>query len=202
MYIFNFKNYYLICMMIVLSSCIGTNYNTHLVDKNQSEDIVFFDTDSTIISLSGHMKEWNKYLGVINIEDSVNNSDYLKLYIQVENDCQPITVERFAIKIELLKEGELIYLENGYIYWADDIYMQSNPVSLSDSLKNNNYPSVTTYCDPYLYTIISKDKQLIDCDTLIVKPDIKFTVNDNQYHIQRTDTLYRTVEKSFRLISY
>lgn len=202
MSVLNFKNYYLIFMMTILSSCIEVNHRTPLVDKSQSEDVTFFDSDSTVMYLSGHMKEWNKFWGIINMDDTPKESDYLELYVQVHNDCKPILIERFKIQVELLKNGELICLENGYIYWADDVYAKKNPVSLNDSLNNNSYPNVESYCDPYLYTIMSEDKLLIGCDTLIVKPDIKFTINNNKYHIQRTDTLYRIVEKKTRFIHF
>lgn len=200
MSVFNFKNCCLIFMMIILSSCIRVNYSSPLVDKNQSKNIIIFDSDSTKIYLSGHMKEWDKFWGIINMDDTPKESDDLTLHVQAKNNCNPITIERFSIRIELLKDGVLTCLENGYIYWADDVYMRSYPVSLNDSLKNNNYPSVESYCDPYLYTVMSEDKQLIGCDTLIVKPDIQFIVNNNKYHIQRIDTLYRTVEKQTCLI--
>lgn len=198
MYIFNFKNYYLICMMIVLSSCIGTNYSTPLVDKNQSEDIVIFDADSTIISLYGHMKEWNKFWGIVDV-DSPKDYECLFLCIKVKYRY-PIFVKDLNVDIEAIKEGKVSPICEGVVYY--NTWSEMLKININDTIKNYSYGEDEYNSSDGLCYIDSRDKKLIGCDTLIIYPKIKFSTNGKEYSISRTDTLYRTVEKSFRLISY
>lgn len=182
--------------MIIVSSCIEVNHRTPLVDKNRSKDIIIFDSDSTKIYLSGHMKECNKFGGIVDTDTSKDSND---VYLCIKTRYKyPIFINDLNINIEVVKGGKIYSIDEGVIYY--NTWTNKLQIGVNDTISNYYYGEEEYNSSDGLCYIDSRDKKLVGCDTLIIKPDIKLSINNNKYHIQSIDTLYRTVEKKTRFI--
>jgi hypothetical protein len=204
MCLFNFSKKIIIALIIpFFVSCYNANYKTEL-QKEDGSDIILYQQDTVVISVTGSMKEWNYNFGIIR-DDPFRDTDFVNLYVNLKN-VKFVEVKKFSLKIwygksnidglELIKDGS-IHEYNSFIF--DKRHQLAN---ITDTVGDYTCYRPSWGGHTWILFIVQSepDSSIVESDYFVTDIELNCIINEKDIAIHQIDTLYKKVVRSHRIM--
>lgn len=109
----------------------------------------------------------------------------------IMNKFETLKINKFSIDVWFEENDNFVKVEKGRIYYDESLVFFKDFIEIKDSLSNFEIKTNSLY----YYTIFKVESEklnpLVGANKFLVKANVDFTVDNRNYKVHKTDTLYK-----------
>lgn len=179
------KLFILLVVTLFFSSCLIENTKIHLLNKKGKNTIILEENNSKIY-LKTRLKE--------TFDKDNYNSDYVNVSVNI-NEFNSLKIKKFSINIWEKPNDIYEKVIKGKISYDEEMLMMNKSEDINNEVTNVIFSPQTYPINTVFYIQTEKSERTFNSKEFIIETNMLIELNNEEYSINKKDTLFRKVEK-------
>lgn len=183
------KTIIVVVIAVLFSSCYVT-VRQPILKKSDGTDIALYEKGNQRLYLQGSLNE----VRTVGFERMTPDTvDVVRLSL-IMNKFETLKVNKFSIDVWFEEGHDLVKIDKGKIYYDQNLVLFEDYIAINDSISNLLLKPMGIYSVNTIFRAESeKLKSLVGANKFLVKANVDFTVDNRNYKVHKTDTLYKKI---------